>query len=200
MPQPFKIFPFLTPDPSASMQQQQPSGPRTLHVYIQGFTRRKVTIVDSDKQTQLYSLKISSNSFSSSPDIAFHRGSSDTLIGTAIFRKFSRTIDLQFYSSPLSSIPVAMTAPSLFTRSLNFESSIGPLTWKGSGVFSRNFILIKSQNEECVARFTRKNFSMSRWGNFELAPMFATAVQKLLDEIVVSGIAIAETQRREEGS
>ncbi len=175
---------------------KQLPGSRTFHVYSHGFTKTKVTILDSEKQTRLYSIKMKSSVFGSKPDIAIHRGSSYTLIGTARFSSISRTIDLQFYTSPSSSIPVAMTAPSLFARSLCFESSIGPLKWASKWVFSSDLILIKTQTEECVARFTTPAFSVSKRGRLELAPGFVTASQKLLDEIVVSGIAISEKQRR----
>lgn len=169
---------------------------RTLHLYKKGMTGRKAQILDSDKQTVLY--EVDFRSFRSA-DITLYRGSpkenpQGALVGTADFHSFSRTTDLKFGNSPV----IPLHAEALFTSSRTFDSILGPLKWQHDGGFSRTISLVNPRGE-WFARFQFVT-SLSKWGRFEIAPGTPQGGERLLDEIVLSGLAILEMLRRRKRS
>lgn len=50
--------------------------------------------------------------------------------------------------------------------------------------------------EELLATFTHVT-AVSNWGRFEMAPRVVEGSQRLVDEIVLSGVALLEYERRQ---
>lgn len=129
------------------------------------------------------------------------------LCGTAKFHDLSSTIDLQIIGPSPSIIP--FKAPGVFSSSRTFESCVGELKWKHD-------MRLLNTSEEVVATFTPVKDKLSsfihhvkkdksseeeskKWGWFEMAPRVAAADgggQRLVDEIVLSGVALLEYERR----
>jgi len=74
-----------------------------------------------------------------------------------------------------------------------FQSSIGPLQWEGDGIFSNDLVLV-NERKEWLAKFHNSAFAMGKEGKLEISNGEITGV--FLDEIVVSGLAMIEHQRR----
>lgn len=165
---------------------------RILHLYKSSLSGSTALILDSDKQTVLYEIDV--RCFGS-PTITLYRGSTQgniqrALVGTANFRSFTTATDLQIGNSSV----ITLHTKSSFTRSKTFDSILGPLKWQYDGPFSRNLSLVNSQ-EEWFARF-QYVAAVSKWGRFEIAPGVTEGAERLLDEIVLSGIAILVRVRR----
>lgn len=179
-------------------QQQQvqshfPPISRTLHLYKTGFARSTLHILDTDKQTCLYEIK---TQVWSSPDVSLYRpaattaapNNKPTLCGSAKFHSWSRTIDLQIGGDG----PIPLQVSGIFISSGMFESCVGELSWKtGMGMSMK----VLNEREEVLATFTHV-MSLSKWGRFEMMPRVAEGGQRLVDEIVLSGLALLEQRRR----
>lgn len=172
---------------------------RILHLYSKGITGHKAQILDSDKETILYEIDII---HLGSPDITLYRGRGSpqenhrgALVGTANFHCLSRTTDLKLAGN---SAVIPLHAEGIFSSSRTFDSIIGPLKWQDDGLFSRGLSLVNPQGE-WFARFQNVT-AVSKWGRFEIAPGVPKGGDRLLDEIVLSGFAILEKRRRDEGS
>ena len=182
--------------PYTQQQQQQqqvqshfPPIPRTLHLYNTGLTGSTLHILDKDKQTCLYEIKTHSWS---SPDVSLYRpaaataapNNNPTLCGSAKFHTWSRTIDLQIGGDR----PIPLQANGSFTSTRMFESCVGELSWKRG-------MKLHNARKELLATFTRV-MALSKWGRFEMTPRVAEGGQRLVDEIVLSGVALLEQRRR----
>ncbi|MCJ1429226.1 hypothetical protein MMC29_007139 [Sticta canariensis] len=168
---------------------------RFLHIYFKGLTGRRMTILDSDKTTPIYIVNSNSGTiFSSKPHMRFCRppttsSTLETQIGSASFRTWSRRLELEFGSSA-----VHLEPKGFFTRSMEFQSSVGPLTWQHDSAFGRDLRLVNAEGN-WLARFEGTVFAWSKSGKLEISG----GVQwgpGLLDEIVISGIAMVEAERR----
>ncbi|MCJ1429449.1 hypothetical protein MMC29_007363, partial [Sticta canariensis] len=168
---------------------------RFLHVYLEGLTRHRMTILDSDKTTPIYIVNSNRGSiFSSKPHMQFCRPQTpsstvETQIGSASFRKSSRALELEFGSSA-----VLLKPKGFLTRSTEFQSSVGPLTWQHDSAFGSDLQLVNSEGN-WLARFERTKFSRKKRGKLEISGGVQWG-SGLLDEIVISGIAMAEAERR----
>lgn len=67
------------------------------------------------------------------------------------------------------------------------------LTWERESVFGSGLVMRNTRNE-WIAKFDRSMFTMSKVGKLELPGPEVSG--PLLDEVVVSGIAIVELARR----
>lgn len=212
----------LTQNSHYAQQQQQlqvqshfPTIPRTLHLYKTGLTYRSLHILDTDKKNCLYKIEIHTWS---SPDISLYRPAAaaataaataattpnttnSILCGSAKLLTFSRTIELQIGGGQApgmgmgrgSQAPIPFQANGIFTKTRKFESCVGELSWKQEW---QDMILLNSR-EELLATFTHSIMAVSKWGRFELTPRVAEeGGQRLLDEIVLSGVALLEQKRR----
>ncbi|MCJ1345850.1 hypothetical protein MMC31_004059 [Peltigera leucophlebia] len=179
--------------PYIQQQQQQTyfqAIPGTLHLYKTGFTHGTLHILDTDKQTRLYEIKIHSWT---SPDISLYRPAATaaapianpTLCGSAKFHTWSRTIDLQIGGHR----PIPLQATGVFSSTRKFESCVGELKWKKD-------MRLLNASEELLATFTDVT-AVSKWGRFEMTPLVAEGGQRLVDEVVLSGMALLEQNRRE---
>ena len=86
-----------------------------------------------------------------------------------------------------------MNASGLFTRALSFQSSIGLLKWEGDGIFNTNLVLV-NENKEWIAKFHNSTFSMGKEGKLEISN--GNIAGAFLDEVVVSGVAMVEQERK----
>lgn len=185
--------------PPQSYRQHPPPSlaqPRLLHIYLDGLTHRHLTVRDSDKLTPLYTVATNSGTiFSSKPHMRIFRGGTSpetaTPIGTADFHTYSRTVDLTVHGRA-----VTMDPSGLFTRAHQFRSSIGALKWEGNGVFSNDLVLVNERNE-WIAKFHNSKFSMGKEGKLEISN--GNLTEAFLDEVVVSGLAMVEHERRSRG-
>ncbi len=178
------------------LQQQQVQShfsplPRTLHLYATSLIHSTLHILDTDKQTCLYKIKTHA---CSSPDVSLYRpaaataapSNNPTLCGSAKFHSWSRTIDLQIGGD--RPIPLQADGIFTFTSTRMFESCVGELSWT-------NGMKLLNARKELLAAFTRVT-ALSKWGRFELTPRVAEGGQRLVDEIVLSGVALLVLKRR----
>lgn len=187
------------------VQSHFPAIPRTLHLYKTGLTHRNLQILDTDKRTYLYEIHIHSWS---SPDISLYRPAAGaipptaqagrntnpnppTFCGSATLHTFSRTIDLQIGNREGGRpIIIPLRRNGIFSNTHKFKSCVGELSWKG--------LSLLNANEELLATFTSVSMAVSKWGRFELTPRVAEGGQRLVDEIVLSGLALLEERRRKD--
>lgn len=119
--------------PEAMFQSPQITPPsRFLHVNFEGHSCSRLTVLDSNTSTPICIANSDKSSFFSSKPLflSFYRPSTpssalQTQIGSASFHWLTRTIDLQLGSSA-----VPLKPKGKLTRSTEFQSSIGPLTWQ----------------------------------------------------------------------
>lgn len=175
------------------VQSHFPTIPRTLHLYKTGLTRSTLLIFDTDQQTCLYEIKTHSWS---SPDISLYRiataaaapKTKPTLCGSAKFHTWSRTIDLQIGGDR----PIPLQAKGIFSDTRMFKSCVGELRWK------KDMKLLNTR-KELLATFAHVT-AVSKWGRFEMTPRVAEGGQRLVEEILLSGLALLEQDRREENA
>ena len=173
---------------------QQPLAPRLLHIYIEGYSGRHVRILDSDKQTLLYHIDINSGGlFSSKPHVKVTAAATGTQVGTATFHSLSSNIDLTVHNQP-----IVFSRPGVMSSSHEFQSRImgGSLKWKKDGWASSNLQCV-DEREQVFAKFQRPGWAKRKLGKFELGPSVSGV---LMDEIVISGIAMLEWRRRQQRS
>lgn len=177
--------------------QQTPSGSianpaRTLHIYLDGMTHRKLTVMDQDKRTPLYAVQANfgSSLFSSKPHMKIFRGTdtSGAYIGSASFHTMSSTIDLEIHGRA-----VELVHDGIMTRTHRFTSSEGMVFWKGDGMFGTD-LKLQTRQKIIFARFDNAAFSMAKQGKLEIAQRDIS--EAMLDEIVISGLAMIEHERR----
>jgi len=164
--------------------------PRLLHIYVDGIRHRHVFVCDSDKTTRLYTVQNHFYSaFTSKPSMEISCGQTQQSIGTADFGgAFTRRISLTVNGRALELSPVG-----LFSRSYTFPSSIGMLKWKHEGAFTVNLCCV-TERGEWVARFDNTTWSMKKEGKLEIVDRGMP--KGVLDEVVVSGLAMIEHERR----
>lgn len=168
---------------------------RLLHFNVEGKKKRLITILDSDKTTPIYIINSHALSLSGpKPHMHFCHPSTpssalETHIGSASFHSLSRTIDLEFGSSSVSFKPKGS-----FTRSFQFQSTVGPCTWEYESILGSNIRLVNAEGN-WLARLESKPHSESKGGQMEIAGIVQWG-PGLLDEIVISGMAMMEADRR----
>lgn len=186
---------------SASLQQAPPPGdtnpsPRRLHLYYtSSFTQRQMVVTDSDKTTALYdvSQRSSWSMFSSKPHMTITRCSDNSEIGTVTFHSFSapeltihgRSISLDHVSwiSRGRTFPSAATGTTLAWQ---YDSAVG------------NSMTCTDETDQWFARCTSSHFSLSKGGVLELASPAVDGI--LLDELVVTVLAVLQERKRRERS
>ena len=176
--------------PNLALNNAAPT-PRLLHIYHEGMTHRHAGILDSDKQTPLYRIQFNSGGlFSSKPHVTIVNAASNAPVGTVTFHSMSSKIDLT-----INKKPTTLSKSGIFTSAHEFRSSAltGSLKWKRDGLFSGGDMLCIDEKEQLFARFQASGWAMKKDGKFELSPEVGGV---LMDEIVVSGIAMVELRRR----
>ena len=174
--------------------------PRLLHVYEKGIsaiTHRHREIMDSDKQTQLYAVDSNAGAvFSSKPHMTFTRPYNGEVVGTATFHQLRRHVDLT-----VAGREIKLEPSSLFTKGHEFTSLAtgAHFKWKRDGIVGGmmgNMVCL-DDNKQQVAQYYESQLAWAKEGKFELTP---GVNGPLVDEIVISGIAMLEWKIREEAS
>ena len=98
-------------------------------------------------------------------------------------------MDMEFGSST-----VFLESKGVFARSAEFQSSVGPLTWQRDSAFRKDLRLVNAKGD-WLARFEGRTFSLGKRGKLEIAGGVRWG-PGLLDEIVISGVAMVEAERR----
>lgn len=190
----------------APLQQAAPPGynnpgPRTLHLYDDSsFSQRRMNITDSDKATNLYTVshKSSWSMFSSKPHMSITRvggnsyqAENNGVIGTVTFHTISPT-ELIIHGR---TVPLQQT--SWVSRGRTFQSSATGtiLTWKYDSVWG-NSMTCSDETNQWLARYRSSKFSLSKGGVLELASPAIDGI--LLDEVVISALAVVEERKRTE--
>ncbi|MCJ1425646.1 hypothetical protein MMC29_003546 [Sticta canariensis] len=186
--------------PEAMFQSPQFTPPsRFLQVKFEGHIHRRLTVVDSNTSTPIC-IADSNGSilFCTKPLVlSFYRPSTpssavQTQIGSASSHWLTRTIDLQLGSST-----VPLKPKGKITRSAEFQSSIGPLTWQHDR--SHDDLQLVHPNGDWLARFKDSGSYWTKTVVLEISG----AVQwgpGLLDEIMISGIAKLMAERIQNAS
>ena len=148
--------------------------------------------MDSDKTTPIYTINSNSGGmFSSKPHMTILNAATGAIAGTVTFHQMSSTIDLEIHGRP-----IAFDKPGVFTSAHEFRSlATGQLfKWKRDGVFSGGDLKCIDQQDQMVANFENSAWSMKKDGKFEIGPMVQGP---FMDEVLISGIAAMEYQRRQ---
>lgn len=175
--------------------RQPTSGPHILHVYREGMTHRHAHILDTDKQTPLYRIDCNSGGlFSSKPHMKIYSAASNALVGTVTFHSVSSDMELTIHNRP-----VELVSSGMFTSAHQFMSlaTHENFKWKSNGMFSGGDMLCLDNREQLVAKFESSNWAMKKEGKLELG---AGVEGILMDELVVSGIAMVEHRRRKKNA
>ncbi|KAL8995254.1 MAG: hypothetical protein Q9169_004960 [Polycauliona sp. 2 TL-2023] len=167
--------------------------PRILQITREGFTQRTATIHEADGSTPAYYLKNSQSadwSFSSSkPHIEITSAATGQIIGTVRFAMMSRTVELHVHG-----LPIALTSAGWMTRGYTFpSSSAGSLKWEASGMMGNAFACT-TERTEWLAKCDQSTFSMRGRGTIEIVNR--DLPQGLMDELVVTAVAMIELERR----
>ena len=169
------------------------NGPRVLHIYSSGMMSKEYKILDSDKTTPLYVLEVHSIS---KPHIVIKSANNATVIGTVTFHTFGSTIDLVVHGRP---IPFSKCGIFRSGHEFNSLSNGGAVRkWKKDGVFAGGDMVCLDEKEMPVARFDQTHWAVKKAGKLELNPPVASGV--FMDEIIVSGVATMEYNRRQRRS
>lgn len=186
-------LPGYTSSPIPAHGQQ--SAPRILHVYHEGFTHRRVQILDSDKQTPVYRIDANSGGlFSSKSHLRIHEAATNAEIATITFHSMSSDIDMAIQNRP-----ILLSKSGFLTSAHEFRSLAtgGSFKWKSDGVFSLGDMVCLDEREQLVARFESCAWAMKKAGKLELSGGINGV---LMTEIVISGIAMIEYMRRKRKS
>lgn len=187
---------------SASLQQAPPSGytnpgPRSLHFYYDSsFTKRRMIITDSDKATNLYAVSHRSSwsvLFSSKPDMSIVRVSDNSEIGAVTLHSFSPT-ELIIHGRI-----VFLEHVDWLSRGRTFQSAATgtTLTWQYDSALGDS-VTCSNETNQWLARFSPSSFSLSKGGVLELASPAVDGI--LLDEIIVTALAIMQERKRRQHS
>ncbi|KAK2747948.1 hypothetical protein FQN57_001539 [Myotisia sp. PD_48] len=145
------------------------------------------------------------------PGIPNENTSGDHLVATASFHTLSSKIDISLTSNSHGpSFEMIMKRPDPLSSKRRFETpTLGRLEWKEeAGLFSSNWKLV-DQYKRVVARYEKgKKSSSSFWGSKggeKPKDRFILLVQdpqvlSNLDQIVVTGFAMVEYDRQEDGA
>ncbi|KAL8929304.1 MAG: hypothetical protein Q9208_001387 [Pyrenodesmia sp. 3 TL-2023] len=174
------------PPPAFSTPQ-----PRTLHITRSGLSQRHAQIHESDNLTQAYTMHSSyaADWIPSKSNLEIISSSTNELIGSITFHSMSRRIDLNVNGQMIS-----LKSEGLFTRGYSFGSSVGVLKWEAAATGSA-YACTTRANRAWLARCDQDVFR-SRHGKGTLEIVSWDLPQRLMEELVVSGLAMIEYERR----
>jgi hypothetical protein len=178
------------------------NGPRLLHIYHDGMGSSMFRVMDTDKKTCLYMVRQKRMPLSSGADIEIVRtvydqksGLAQIPVGTVDRHTFSRSLD-----TTIRNRPVALNSNGMFSGggySYTSPRSKGAvLTWDKEGMFSDSWVL-GGQSRAAGGQFARVEtvkWSTSKVGRLEVWQN--TGDDELLDEVVVTGLAVLLEARR----
>ena len=114
------------------------------------------------------------------------------MVGTINFPMMSRRIELV-----INGHPQQLEYNGFRDRSYRFMSSIGPLKWASMSMMGAG-VACTTERGEWLAKFDTSWFSMHGTGKLELVNQ--NLPQGLVDELVVTGLAMLENDRRNMGA
>lgn len=171
--------------------------PRILPLYRDGTWNSGMRLLDSDKTTVLYT----ANTHFRKPQLQITRPAPagrapgavmEILVGSATFHSLSRTIDLQVGTSTILFEPAGLMRCAYFFHSRC--SGVGRLKWEYPSTFSSNLELVTA-NGQWLARFVHTRMAWTKKGSLEMAPGVEMGTE-LWDEVIVSGLAMLEVEKR----
>ncbi|KAL1965315.1 hypothetical protein VTN77DRAFT_5917 [Rasamsonia byssochlamydoides] len=185
------------------------TGPRQLHIYSKGLGSTSYYVLDSDKQTCLYTLREKRLHWTSGPDIEIFRNKDrpelkdrpvEVLVGAVHRHTFSTNLDVYIRNQP-----VTLSSNGVYSGGglsyVSLRPGVGTLTWKREGMFSESMRLVQQQlggGRVTVARLESVRLAMSKIGRLEVWDSHAG--DGVLDEIVVTGLAVMLENRRRRSS
>ncbi|MCJ1468999.1 hypothetical protein MMC07_007631 [Pseudocyphellaria aurata] len=183
------------------MKNQSTPSSRLLHISIGddgGHRGRRILVLDGDKKTPIYIVDSKRSAFLTRLSLTIHRPATpgsrqhDTLIGSAKFHLWTRRVDLQIGSSA-----IPMKTKGFVRRSMTFRSSsVGDVTWQQEGLFRRSGLrLVVDAGGTVLARLESTSLSRRKTRTLEISDAVRSAPD-VLDEVVISGIAVVEAERR----
>lgn len=159
---------------------------RTLDIYLHGITHEQMTIADEDKSSPLYIVENSPSSLFSSHNLTIYKAADienpkPAVVGTAMFGK------LDFHGH---SVDMSLNHHSLMYVSPTFEQR---LWWETDGEWGVDLLLVDAK-KQLIAKIDATLSGCSTFGQLHI---FNGAIGRAaLDEIVVSGCAFLQYQRR----
>ena len=178
------------PAPGNADYRNTAPSPRTFHIYHEGLSGRKQTVMENDKTTKAYDVQ--SHTFSKPHIKITSGGATGHEVGAVTFHHFSRTLDLVINGKQTQLEPEGW-----FTRSFSFMSSIAKLRWEHTSVWGGSLACVTDKGE-WLARFDRSYFALKKDGKLEIVN--SQLPQELVDELVVSGLAMVEVENRRNNS
>ncbi|KAL8871012.1 MAG: hypothetical protein Q9174_003070 [Haloplaca sp. 1 TL-2023] len=166
-------------------------GPRILHLTREGFSQRKAHIYEADNITPAYDFKISRSaewSFSK-PHNEIISATTGLTVGTVRFSSLSRHVDLVIHGRPLK-----LTSNGWTTRGYSFPSNIGQCRWEASSMMKSAYACT-TERGECLAKCDQ-NILMSMHGKGTIEIVNRNLPAELMDELVVTALAMIELERR----
>ncbi|KAI9794101.1 MAG: hypothetical protein M1833_000466 [Piccolia ochrophora] len=158
---------------------------RTLHVYYENWTASLVRIMDTDNVTKLFKAKCQLTK----PHLSIASAQTAATVGTAVYHILSSRIDTTVRGFQICMRPCA----TLGRRSYVYSSPTrrGANTrWSSQG--DNLDLVCLDERGVPLARFRASNWSMRKWGTLELIGPIANDGGPVMEEIVVTGLAMAE--------
>ncbi|KAI9842411.1 MAG: hypothetical protein M1837_007156 [Sclerophora amabilis] len=158
---------------------------RTLHVYYEDWKVGNVRILDDDNVTELFLVK----SRLRKPHVSIVSCRTGDTVGTAIYHSLTSRIDATVRGSPIS-----MTPRGTFGRKGHAYSSpaCGGANMRWAGHFRDLDLVCLDEREIAIARFHFSNWALRKYGKLELMGPTANDGGAVMEETVVTGLAMAE--------
>lgn len=178
--------------PSYDTPANLPPPPLLLHVYHSGVTHHNIQILGPDKTTILYTVEQHSLR---KPHLTVYKADTGIVVGTVTFRSISRTIQIVLHNNP-----IALTAKGIFTSAYGWTSlattAAGTpmrFTWKSVHNLAGGDLICLDQQGYACSKYNASSFALTKAGKFEIGPS-VTGI--LMDEVIVTGLAMLELKRR----
>ena len=192
--------------PTANSVDKGPSASppgRTLHIHRIGLTERHLVIKDNDDTTPLYIVD-NHNGYSKRPHVEIFSATTSgkcspvyqsESIATAVMSGRVRATYISIYGQPCS-----MTDTGYRTIIYTFQgANLGQVRWISEGFWRTSWKCVDS-DEQTIARYRYRGFGRGKLVLLQNATGGGWAMaKKVVDEIVVSILAIRKTQRIRSG-
>lgn len=158
-----------------------------IHVH---FGTSFLSLLDSDDQTPLYTVKITRET--PQMQLVVLQDTNDTndvgmepRLCTATFKILSMEVKLSIHGHA-----VVLRRPNTFSRTYSLESIALPgttLLWEADGALTGDFKLLRKDNRQVLSRFRNKVLSTTELGSFEIV---GEVTGGLKEEILISGLGV----------
>ncbi|KAG6999551.1 hypothetical protein G7Y79_00034g069740 [Physcia stellaris] len=171
----------LSSETSSLPSKTQPS--RTLHCVTDGLSLTSARVLDTDKSTLAYSIKYRLRK----AHLSLVCATTGVTVGTVSYHCRTTRIDITVRDTPLS-----LTSTGMFSCGYSFESpALGGqmMKWKTQKRWGTDLVCVDERGE-VLARYVFSRFSLRKCGRLEL--FVDGGDEKLVDEVLVSGLAVVE--------